>query len=250
MMTARSAARDGAFPFLGDSRGRGFLIHAVVCLLLFWWLNWQIVTQVPFAIKGIGSSYLIFFYHFPSAFTTYLFYGGGIAASVLLLCTHNSVWDRRAQAAIEVGVLGNAILLATGMTWAKAAWNVWWRWEDKRLISAAVMFLIYLGYLVLQRSVEDSRKRERFGAVYACLAFLNVPLVHYSIQWFGEVSHPKKFDELSSDVEITATRWFGVLVFFAFYLLLYRWSHDRETVRQRAEAVRWQVRELEEGNPR
>ena len=96
--SAPSLAPPGAFPWIGDARGRGFLLHAVVALLALLYLNWLIVTEVPFAIQKIGSSYLIFFYHFPSALSTFVFYMGVMVAGVCYLATKNPVWDRRAQA--------------------------------------------------------------------------------------------------------------------------------------------------------
>jgi hypothetical protein len=54
-----------------------------------------------------------------------------------------------------------------------------------------------------------------------------------------------QFSQLS-DAEIVRTRWFAVAAFLLFYLLLYRWKYERDTVRERAEAALLRIRELEE----
>ncbi len=252
MSTINSADRttgvdrtSGALPRLGGSPARGFGVHAVLALAALLFLNWLVVTEVPLAIKGIGSSYLIFFYHFPAAINVFVFYGALMGASVLYLKTKDPIWDRRARAAAEVGILCNAVLLVTGSTWAKAAWNAWWVWNDPRLMSAAVMTLIYIGYLMLHGAIEEPARRRQVAGVYGSLAFLNIPMVHYSIKLFGQASHPMKFDALS-DASVVATRWYGVAAFFVFYLLIYRWTFDRKSRADRLEDSLGRIRRIEE----
>jgi len=215
---------------------------ALVALLV---LNWLVVTHVPLEIKMIGSSYLIFFYHFPAALNMGLLYTAMMGFSVAYLATKRPVWDRRARAAAEVGFLANMVLLVTGSTWAKAAWNAWWVWSDPRLMSAAVMSLIYLGYLMLQGAVEEPQRRRQISAVYGILAFVNLPVVHYSIQWFGQTSHPMKFDSMSQS-SIIQTRWYAVLAFLVLYSALYRWGYDRKTRAERLEDALQRIRRIEE----
>jgi len=245
-MNADTMMNAGALPRMGGFPSRGFVAHAVIAMLLVIALNLLVTLWVPFWIKGIGASYLIFFYHFPSAINLFLFYAGVAGASALYLKTKNPVWDVRARAAAEIGVLANAVLLLTGATWAKAAWNAWWIWDDPRLMSAAVMSLTYVGYLFLQSAVEEPDKRRQVSAVFGILAFVNVPIVHFSIKWFGTTSHPLKFDGLGSDPRIVATRWIGVFVFFVFYLLLYRLDFDRKAVAERSDVLLARVRRIEE----
>ncbi len=249
-MNTAAAASDadwsqGAIPFERPAPSRFFVAHAALALGALLWLNWTIVHDVPLAIKGIGSSYLIFFYHFPSALNMGVAYTALMAFSVAYLRTKRPVWDRRARAAAEVGFLANAVLLLTGSTWAKAAWNAWWVWNDPRLMSAAVMSLVYVGYLMLESAIEEPQRRRQISAVYGILAFVNLPVVYYSIQWFGVASHPMKMDGMS-DPAIKSAKWLSVLLFVPFYLLLYRWSYDRRTRAEHVEDVLQRVRRLEE----
>ncbi|MEM7263770.1 MAG: cytochrome c biogenesis protein CcsA, partial [Planctomycetota bacterium] len=205
------------------------------------------VAEQLLAIKGIGSSYLIFFYHFPSALSCYAFFTLLMVCSIAYLVKDDPLWDRAGRTAGQLGLLACTITLTTGSTWASAAWNAWWVWDDPRLMTAAIMWLTYAGYVMLQVQLDDPVKRRRYCAVFGILAFLNIPVVHYAIQWFGgEVSHPMKFDEMSAPTIVFA-RWFGVFVFVMFYALVYRWRIAREAVRDRLSEGLWTIRRLEEG---
>ena len=78
--------------------------------------------------------------------------------------------------------------LISGSIWARPVWNTWWTW-DPRLVTASVMELIYIAYLLLRQGLEDPDRRARFGAVYAIVGFLSVPLTFLSIRIFRTI-HP------------------------------------------------------------
>jgi heme exporter protein C len=236
--------KKGSLPGLRSPSG-AFVPHVLLALVALLGLNWLIVTHVPLQIKGIGSSYLIFFYHFPAALNVYVFYLLVLVFGVMYLRTKAPVWDRRARSAAEVGFLANMVLVTTGSTWAKAAWNAWWVWSDPRLMSAAVMSLIYLGYLMLQSAVEEPERRRQLSAVYGILAFVNIPIVYASIKWFGQTSHPQKFDSMS-EPEIVFTRWYAVGAFALLYAAFYRWGYDRHTRAERMEEDFNRIRRIEE----
>ncbi len=226
-----------------------FGLHALQVMLGAVSLNWLIATALPLSIKMIGSSYLIFFYHFPAAMSCFVFFTLLMVFSIAYLVQDDPLWDRCARTSGQIGFLACTIVLTTGSTWASAAWNSWWVWDDPRLMSAAIMWLTYAGYVMLQMQLDDPYKRRRFCAVFGIIAFLNLPIVHYAIQWFsqGEVSHPMKFSDMASNDWITYTRWFGVIVFVGFYSILFRWRLAREGTRDRLHESLWAVRRLEEG---
>lgn len=224
-----------------------FIVHAILALAFLLTFNYFIATKVPISVKGIESSYLIFFYHFPSAFLMFLFFTAVFGCSIAYLVTGRELWDRYAKIAGEIGVLGCTITVVTGSIWASMAWNIWWDFKDKRLMFAAIMWLTYAGYVVLQTQMQPGEQRRRYAAVFGILAFINVPLVKYAIAWFGQVSHPLQFQDMSSDPWIRGTRWFGVLAFLILYTLIYRWRHSKELTRNRFDALLSETRRLEEG---
>ncbi len=80
------------------------------------------------------------------------------------------------------------INIITGSIWARPIWNTWWTW-DPRLTTATIMELIYAAYLMLRQGIEDPDRRARFGAVYAIIGFLSVPLTFFSARLFRTI-HP------------------------------------------------------------
>ena len=237
------AAAPQALPFLGSSR-TSFTVHAALALALLATLNWMIAAHAPESVKQIGSSYLIVYYHVPSAILSYLAYFGVFLCGIFHLVTNAPEWDRRARASAAIGLLATGVVVVTGAVWGKAAWNVWWRFDDPRLTTSAVLFLIYLAYIVLARGIEDETKRSRTCAIYGIAAFLAVPLVHFSIQWFGQGSHPPKVAMAEPGIRDTLNM--GIFAFLALYSLLYRWKFDLDSVRERADAALQRIRRLED----
>ena len=79
--------------------------------------------------------------------------------------------------------------LFTGPLWAKPAWGIYWTW-DARLTTALVLWLIYVGYLMLRRYVPDESKRANLAAVAGIVGFVDVPIVYFSIRWW-RTQHPQ-----------------------------------------------------------
>lgn len=237
----------GAFPLVGGSPGGGFTVHALVALALLAALDWMIAGYAPMSVQQIGASYLIEYYHVPSAILMVLAYVMVCVCGIMVLATRSPDWDRRARAFAAVGTLANGIVLLTGAVWGKAAWNVWWRFDDPKLTAAAGTFLVYVAYTVLARGIEEADKRSRVCAIYGIVAVLSIPFIFYAPRLFGDGSHPVSVKQ--KDAAISTTLSMGMFAFLAFYLLLYRWKYDLETLRDRADAALARVRRLEDSRP-
>ena len=94
-----------------------------------------------------------------------------------------------AVAVTEVGLAFLAANLITGSIWGRVAWGIWWTW-DARLTSALVCWLLYAGYLMLRRAIEEPTQRATFAAVFSIFAFIDVPIVIFSIKWW-RTQHPQ-----------------------------------------------------------
>lgn len=130
----------------------------------------------------------IFYLHMGMNIGAGLGYLGAFLVSILYLLTRRRIWDMIAVAAVELGVVFGAGVLATGSIWAKPTWNTWWTW-DPRLTTAAIVVLVYVAYLMLRGALEDPARRARFAAVYGIFAFASVPLTFMSIRWWRTI-HP------------------------------------------------------------
>ena len=135
-----------------------------------------------------GQLQRIFYVHVPSAWVAYLSFGIVFLASVAYLRTHRDVWDIVAGSAAEIGVVFTSLVLVTGPIWARPVWGTWWQW-DARLTSALVMWLSYVGYLFLRNLALDPARAATPAAVLGIAAFVNVPIVHFSVRWWRTL-HP------------------------------------------------------------
>ncbi|MBW3595201.1 MAG: cytochrome c biogenesis protein CcsA [Actinobacteria bacterium] len=135
-----------------------------------------------------GQLQRIFYFHVPSAWVAYLSFGIVFLASIAYLRTANRRWDLVAEAAAEIGVLFTTLVLITGPIWARPVWGTWWQW-DARLTSALVMWLTYVGYLFLRGLALDPARAGKPAAVLGVAGFVNVPIVHFSVQWWRTL-HP------------------------------------------------------------
>jgi heme exporter protein C len=154
-----------------------------------------IVVRDLLAIKDLppeaaqGAIFKIIFFHVPVAITALLCACVSLIASVGFLLSKSFKFDALAVAVTEVGLAFLAANLVTGSIWGRVIWGVWWTW-DARLTSALICWLLYAGYLMLRRAIEEPTQRATFSAVFSIFAFLDVPIVFFSIKWW-RTQHPQ-----------------------------------------------------------
>lgn len=138
-------------------------------------------------IQGIVQK--IFYLHLPLAWVAYLAFLVVLVASVLYLWKRDLRWDALARSSVEIGVLFTTLVIVTGSLWAKPVWNTWWTW-DARLTSTLVLWFIYISYLMLRAYTPDQERAARFGAILGIVGFIDVPIIHFSVQWWRTL-HPE-----------------------------------------------------------
>ena len=143
---------------------------------------WFALTAPPDALQGEYSRLLGI--HPPSMWLAFLAFGVTAFGSIMWLVKKTDRWDRLAAASVEVGVIFTAIGLFTGMVWGQAVWGTPWDWQDPRLMSTAVMFFVYLGYIALRNAIDDPTVRARRAAILGVIAVVQVPLVYFSVNLF------------------------------------------------------------------
>jgi len=136
-----------------------------------------------------GNVQRIMYLHVPAVLTAYLAFALVFAGSLGYLLTRRPGWDRLALAAAEPGVLFTGITIASGSIWGKPTWGTWWTW-DARLTSTAVLFLVYVGYLLLRGMIDEPDRRARAAAVVGILGAANIPIVHFSVTWWRALHQP------------------------------------------------------------
>lgn len=178
----------------------------------------------PDAIQGDAQR--IMYVHVPAATLAYLAFAVTAVGSVLYLWprTRALKWDRLAASSAELGVVFTGLTLVLGMLWGRPVWGVYWTW-DARLITTAVLFFLFLGYLALRRVIPDPTLRARRSAVAALVAFADVPIVHYSVEWWRSLHQEStllpdgRLDPQIGGDQLVALLW-GFVAFLATYLFL------------------------------
>jgi heme exporter protein C len=139
--------------------------------------------------RNQGAIFKIIFFHVPVALTAMLCSFVALVGSVLFLITKNFKYDALAVSVTEVGLAFLAANLVTGSLWGRVIWGIWWTW-DARLTSALICWLLYAGYLMLRHAIEEPTQRATFAAVFSIFAFIDVPIVIFSIKWW-RTQHPQ-----------------------------------------------------------
>ncbi len=136
----------------------------------------------------MGDVQRVFYFHVAAGWVGALAFLVAAVAGGIYLARKDRKWDKVAFASVEIGVIFTFINIVSGSIWARPIWNTWWTW-DPRLVTATIMELIYLAYLMLRQGVEDPDRRARFGAVYSIVGFISVPITFLSIRIFRTI-HP------------------------------------------------------------
>lgn len=163
-----------------------FVLAGVAALLLSYNL-YQIFLVLPDdALQG--PIYRIMYFHVPAAITGMIGYFVALTLSVLYLSTRNFRYDSLAASVVEVSIVFSIVNLVTGSIWARVIWGIWWTW-DARLTSALVCVLIFAGYLMLRRAIDEPTQRARLSAALSVFGCVDVVIVYKSIEWF-RTQHP------------------------------------------------------------
>ena len=155
------------------------LIFVIATIMVFFYAPTEAI---------MGAVQRVFYFHVAAGWVGMLGFLVAAISGVAYLRSGNRKWDITGLASVEIGMVFAFINIVSGSIWARPIWNTWWTW-DPRLTTATVMELIYAAYLMLRQGIEDPDRRARFGAVYAIIGFLSVPLTFFSARLFRTI-HP------------------------------------------------------------
>lgn len=169
-----------------------------------------------------GDSVRFLYLHVPSVLATYLSFAVTAIGSIAFLWkrTRSLTWDRIAGCSAEIGIVFTALMLITGMMWGRLTWSVYWRW-DARLTSSALLFVMFLAYLAVRRLEGTPEQRAKRSAVVGIIAFLDVPIVHKSVDWWQTLHQQQTFKV--DDTELSGLMLFSFFVGLVTMLLMYVW---------------------------
>jgi heme exporter protein C len=115
-----------------------------------------------------------------------------------------------AQALAPTGAIFTFIALVTGSLWGKPMWGTWWVW-DARLTSELILLFLYLGFIALQSSIDDTRRADRAGALLALVGVVNVPIIYFSVKWWNTL-HQGSTISMGAAPKMVTTMLIGMLL--------------------------------------
>jgi heme exporter protein C len=174
--------------------------------------------------REMGDVQRIMYAHVPAVWMALLAVTLNFGCSLAYLLRNKWKMDWMAEASAEVGVLFGAIGVTLGSIWGRPTWGVWWTW-DPRLTTAAIMLVSYAGYLALRRFVEDPERRAIWSAVVAIIAYVDVPIIWFSVKWWSSL-HQIQSSPKTVDPQMTFVLRWNAFAFLA-VLIAFVWSRYR-----------------------
>lgn len=147
-------------------------------------LVWGLAIAPPDALQS--DAFRIIYVHVPNAWLSLMAYTVMAVAAGVGLIWRIKVSHAVAVAIAPVGAMFTAIALVTGMLWGQPIWGTWWVW-DPRLVFELVLLFFFMGYSALRSAIDDLDRADRASALLALVGVVNVPIVHYSVEWWNSV---------------------------------------------------------------
>lgn len=160
----------------------------------------------------------IYYYHVSHAFMLFIATVMCGVCSLAFLKTRKPKWDDLALASAEVAALFGAVVLVTGILWAKAAWDVWWVWE-KRLTMSLLLWLVLVGYVLVRRFAGASA--DRIAAGLAVFGTVGIPFIYFMVD--ASDHHPQAGAQGVVATQAPGIRlvfWLSVLTFLLWFCAL------------------------------
>ncbi len=200
---------------------------------------WMSVFYAPTEVI-MGHAQRIFYFHMGAVAAMTIAFIIVFISSIAFLRTRSLEWDIRAASSAEVGVVFTLITILTGAIWAKPSWGTWWVWWDAQLQATFVLFLLYSGYIILRRALPQNEKSSVIAAVFACLAFIDLPWVYVSARVVKRDISPVVFGPGGSGIapEMMHTLLVNIAAFTLLFILILRERERIEILRRRVSNLR------------
>jgi heme exporter protein C len=166
----------------------------------------------------MGDVQRIMYIHVPTAWVAFFAFFVVFVSSLVYLWKRLPEADRLAYASAEIGALFTGLTLIDGSIWGKPTWGIWWTW-DARLTTTAILFVIYVGYLMLRSFIEEPDRRARLAALVGIVGFIDVPITYMSVLWFRTLHQPPSIQRGGSSMPDTML--FTLLLNVGAYTLVY-----------------------------
>lgn len=165
-----------------------------------------------------GLSIRIMYLHVPAAWMSLFIYVVMMSASLGTLVWRHPFSSSIHKSAAPLGALFTFICLTTGSLWGKPMWGTWWVW-DARLTSMLVLFVLYIGLILLWHMLEESAHADRMAAILTLVGGINLPIIKFSVEWWSTLHQPASVFRLGGPTIAFEMLWPLLVMAFAFTCL-------------------------------
>src|SRR5438045_9143694 len=93
-------------------------------------------------------------------------------------------------------------------------------WEP-RLVTTSIMFVMYVGYLLLRGLSTDFSRRATRAAVFGIIAVIDVPIVHLSVLWANSLHQLPTVLRAAGAPSLDSSMLLTLMVSLGAYTLIY-----------------------------
>jgi heme exporter protein C len=189
----------------------------VPCLALLLLGSWQALVVAPPDYQQ-GESYRIMFVHVPSAWMSMLVYSTMAVCAIIGLVWRMKMAHIILISSVPIGASFTFLALFTGAFWGKPMWGAYWVW-DARLTSELILLFLYVGITGLYTAFDDRRTAERAAAILVLVGSVNIPIIHYSVEWWNTLHQGPTVTKFDSPSIHPSMLWPLLIMAVAFTLL-------------------------------
>lgn len=191
------------------------------------WLFWPaILLMLVGAVGGLmlapedyqqKDAFRIIYVHVPSASLSLMIYTVMAVAAGVGVIWRIKLAHAVAASCAPIGAWFTVATLVTGSIYGKPMWGTWWEW-DPRLTSELILLFLYLGYMALRASFDDTQRADRASAILAIVGVVNVPIVKYSVVWWNSLHQGPSISKLAAPSIEGSMLWPLLIMMLAFML--------------------------------
>lgn len=200
---------------------------------------WLVFFRAP-ADYQQGETVKIMYIHVPFAWLSMFCYMTMAASALGTLVWRHPLADVSAKCAAPIGAAFTFLALATGSLWGKPMWGTWWVW-DARLTSVLVLFIMYLGLIALQETIEDPLRAAKATAVLTLVGVVNIPVIKFSVDWWNTLHQPASVFRMGGstiDASMLVPLLIMAVAFSLLFVVIHLLAMRNEIMRRRIRTMR------------
>lgn len=203
-------------------------IYTCLGIISFFCISAGLIDGLYFAPADYqqGDAFRIIYIHVPASFMSLTIYSFMTVCALLVLVWRIKLAEVLLKVSVAIGLGMTFIALTTGSLWGKPMWGTAWIW-DARLTSELILFFLYFAILALFNAIRDASTAARITAIVVLLGAIDVPIVHYSVNWWNTLHQGSTISRFAKPAMDNAMLYpllmmIGGFFTYSFSLIFYR----------------------------